>query len=40
VRSTFIIDRKGMVKHVLYGVNPRGHAEEVLGLLKNIGKCK
>jgi peroxiredoxin Q/BCP len=40
VRSTFIIDRKGMVKHVLYGVNPRGHAEEVLGLLKSIGKCK
>jgi thioredoxin-dependent peroxiredoxin len=40
VRSTFIIDRKGMVKHVLYGVNPRGHAQEVLGLLKNIGKCK
>jgi len=40
VRSTFIIDRKGMVKHVLYGVNPRGHAQEVLGLLKGIGKCK
>lgn len=40
VRSTFIIDRKGMVKHVLYGVNPRGHAEEVLGLLQSIGKCK
>jgi peroxiredoxin Q/BCP len=40
VRSTFIIDRKGMVKHVLYGVNPRGHAQEVLGLLKSIGKCK
>jgi len=40
VRSTFIIDRKGMVKHVLYGVNPRGHAQEVLGLLKGIGKCR
>jgi len=40
VRSTFIIDRKGVVKHVLYGVNPRGHAQEVLGLLKGIGKCK
>ena len=40
VRSTFIIDRKGMMKHVLYGVNPRGHAEEVLGLLQSIGKCK
>jgi peroxiredoxin Q/BCP len=40
VRSTFIIDRKGMVKHALYGVSPRGHAQEVLGLLKGIGKCK
>jgi len=40
VRSTFIIDRKGVLKYALYGVNPRGHAQEVLGLLKDIGKCK
>ena len=40
VRSTFIIDRKGVVKHALYGVNPRGHAQEVLGLLQSIGKCR
>ena len=40
VRSTFIIDRKGILKHALYGVSPRGHAAEVLGLLKRIGKCK
>ncbi|HKA40756.1 MAG TPA: peroxiredoxin [Burkholderiales bacterium] len=40
VRSTFIIDRKGQLKHALYGVNPRGHAAEVLGLLKRAGKCK
>jgi peroxiredoxin Q/BCP len=41
VRSTFIIDRKGLVRHVLYGVNPRGHAATVLGLLKRVsGKCK
>ncbi len=40
VRSTFIINRKGQVAHARYGVNPRGHAAEVLGLLKNIGKCK
>ena len=40
VRSTFIIDRKGVLKHTLYGVSPRGHAQEVLGLLKGIGKCK
>ena len=40
LRSTFIIDRKGVLKHALYGVNPRGHAAEVLNLVRNIGKCK
>ena len=40
VRSTFVIDRKGILRHALYGVNPRGHAAEVLNLVRNIGKCK
>lgn len=40
VRSTFIIDRKGTLRHALYGVSPRGHADEVLDLLRSIGKCK
>jgi len=40
LRSTFIIDRKGHLKHALYGVSPRGHAAEVLGLLRRGGKCK
>jgi peroxiredoxin Q/BCP len=40
VRSTFIIDRKGLVKHALYGVSARRHAAEVLGLVKGIGKWK
>jgi len=40
LRSTFIIDRKGVLKHALYGVTPRGHAQEVLGLVKGLGKCK
>ena len=40
VRSTFIIDRKGQVTHALYGVTPRGHAAEVLNLVKGIAKCK
>lgn len=39
-RSTFIIDRKGTLQHAMYGVNPRGHAVEVLDLVKRIGKCK
>jgi peroxiredoxin Q/BCP len=41
VRSTFIIDRKGVVRHALYGVTPRGHAREILALVKDLnGKCK
>jgi peroxiredoxin Q/BCP len=34
LRSTFVIDRGGVVRHALYGVNPRGHAAEVLNLLR------
>ena len=37
-RATFIIDRKGMVKHAMYGVNPRGHAAVVLDMVKKIMK--
>jgi len=40
VRSTFIIDRDGLLRHTLYGVSARGHAAEILGLIKSIGKCK
>ncbi len=40
VRSTFIIDRKGLLKYALYGVVARGHAAEVLNLVKGLGKCK
>jgi thioredoxin-dependent peroxiredoxin len=40
VRSTFVIDRRGLLKHTLYGVSARGHAAEVLGLVKGMSKCK
>ena len=40
IRSTFIIDRKGVLAHTLYGVHPRGHAAEVLELVRRMGKCK
>ncbi|MBI3069233.1 MAG: peroxiredoxin [Betaproteobacteria bacterium] len=40
VRSTFIIDKKGILKHVFYGVSPRGHAHEVLNLMKEIQRCR
>ncbi len=39
-RSTFIIDKNGIVKHALYGVSARGHATEVLKFLRGMGKCK
>jgi peroxiredoxin Q/BCP len=29
-RSTFIIDKQGVIRHALYGVSSRGHAAEVL----------
>lgn len=38
VRSTFVIDDKGIVRHALYNVQPRGHAMEVLELVRAIDK--
>jgi peroxiredoxin Q/BCP len=35
-RSTFVIDKKGVLRHALYGVAPRGHAVEVLNLVREI----
>lgn len=35
VRSTFVIDGKGKIKSALYGVNPLGHAKQVIGLVEN-----
>jgi peroxiredoxin len=39
-RSTFIIGKDGVLKHALYGVTPRGHAAQVLELVKGMRKCK
>lgn len=36
VRSTFIIDKQGVIRHALYGVSSRGHAAEVLQLVKDL----
>ena len=36
VRSTFVIDKNGIIRHALYGVSSRGHAEEVLQLVKEL----
>lgn len=39
-RSTFIIDRNGVLQYALYGVTARGHAAEVLNLVKGLTRCK
>ena len=36
-RSTFVIDKRGMVRHALYGVNAKGHAAEILKLVRQLG---
>lgn len=36
LRSTFIIDRSGIIRHALYDVNYKGHAMEVLKLVKDL----
>lgn len=36
LRSTFVIDKHGTVQHALYDIKPKGHAEQVLELLKAI----
>jgi thioredoxin-dependent peroxiredoxin len=40
LRSTFIIAKDGVLKHALYGVSPRGHAAQILELIKGMQKCK
>jgi peroxiredoxin len=30
VRSTFIVDSTGVIRHAQYGVTPKGHAEQIL----------
>ena len=37
LRSTFIIDKQGVLVEVMYGVNPEGHGEEVLAKLQTLG---
>ena len=36
VRSTFVIDKKGVIRHVAYNVSPRGHAAEVFDLVRRL----
>lgn len=36
VRSTFVVDADGKVRHALYDVKPKGHAEQVLELVRAL----
>ena len=35
-RSTFVIDKQGKLRHVLYGVHAHSHAAEVFNLIKEM----
>ena len=36
VRSTFVIDKQGVLQIALYGVNAKGHALDVLRMVKEL----
>lgn len=36
VRSTFVIDKKGVLRHVAYGVNPRLQVAEAFDVVKKL----
>ena len=36
VRTTFIIDKQGVIRHILSEVSPRGHASDVFKLVSNL----
>ncbi|MET0066990.1 MAG: peroxiredoxin [Candidatus Thiodiazotropha sp.] len=36
LRSTFIIDKSGIIRHALYDVKPKGHAAQVLELIEAL----
>ena len=36
VRSTFVIDKQGIIRHALYDVSPKGHAAEVFQLVRKL----
>ncbi len=35
-RSTFVIDRQGKLRHVMYGVQAHGHAQDIFKLVKEL----
>ena len=35
-RSTFVIDKLGKLRHLAYGVQAHGHAQEILNVIKEL----
>ncbi|OGS99470.1 MAG: peroxiredoxin [Gallionellales bacterium RBG_16_56_9] len=35
-RSTFVIDKHGKLRHVMYGVRAHGHAQKIFNLIKEL----
>jgi len=35
-RSTFVIDKQGILRHAMYGIHAHGHAREILNLMKEL----
>jgi peroxiredoxin Q/BCP len=36
-RSTFVIDKQGIIRHIVSDVKPKGHAAEIFQLVKQLG---
>ncbi|UHD18681.1 peroxiredoxin [Thiocapsa bogorovii] len=36
VRSTFVVDKSGVIRHALYDVKPKGHAAQILELVQAL----
>jgi peroxiredoxin Q/BCP len=36
VRSTFVIDKQGVIRHAAYGVNPKNHTAEIYDLVRKL----
>lgn len=38
VRSTFVIDKAGVIRHAFYDVNPKGHATDIYHLVQHMNR--
>ncbi|EGV34008.1 alkyl hydroperoxide reductase/ Thiol specific antioxidant/ Mal allergen [Thiorhodococcus drewsii AZ1] len=36
MRSTFVVDKDGLIRHALYDIKPKGHAARILDLIRAL----